>query len=240
MRAQLISENIDFKRGQDSKEALSVGKAANPLILMNFQEEVTYEGPILKASDLPKDGNTWDNEVEPAEAHNILSNWKKYAHKFHSALAMNRDNDADDEYEHILAPELEGEYVQYGVKTYYIPETGMMSESVDFKRTKNSKKSLGVGDQRPIQIGDKFEILVDLYWHPGAYGKKIGQWYPRPQGKLSDAHPLLKGHIVNVTEFDDLNSGEEWVEVFADNGIRRNHLKIDWVKKYLNKYLRRI
>ena len=207
MRAQLINENIEFKRGIGSKEALSVGKAGNPLIIANFQEEFTDDGPILQASDLPEDGNSWDNEVESDEAHHILANWKEYAHKYHSALVMRADND-DDELEHALAPELEGEYVQYEGKTYYIPETGMMAESVNFKRNRNTRKSLKVGEHRPFEIGDSFEVLKDLIWQdqPG------GEW------KESDSDlnkNIITGDVFEITKEYEMDN--EWVVAKVQN-----------------------
>jgi hypothetical protein len=231
MRAQLISENIEFKRGIGSKEALSIGKIANPLILMNFQEEHSEDGPILKPSDFPENQNTWDEEVDYPEAHNILANWKKYAHKYHSALIMRRDED-DDEYEHVLAPELEGEYVQYDGETYYIPETGMIAESVDFKRNKNSKRALSVGDHRPFETGDKFRLLKDLYWVP----LPDETWRPVPMDD-HPSDPIYAGDEFTFTGYETFD--DEWVKTKDQNG-KAQHFKLSWIYDHLNHYLKRI
>ena len=115
-------------------------------------------------------------------------------------------------------------------------------ENIDFRRTHNSKKSLGVGDAKPVEIGDKFEMLVDLYWHPGEDGRSIGQWGLGKLERLSDGNPIFKGDVFTVTEFAEFSSAEpdeQWVEVFKENS-NRNHMEVNWIKKYLNKYLRRI
>jgi hypothetical protein len=175
---QGLNENVNFQRGLDSKEALKVGRYANPIILAGIDEEYYEEyyeedneiDGLINRPDLWAragiDLNTWQEALEVDEVKQLLNNWEREVNQFMGAWVKEDPNDEDWDWWGIK--DLEGEVVEYQGEIYEIPEkgkgdpkTGKIQEGMDFKRGMDSIEALGVGMFNTKHPGDI--IIGKLY-----------------------------------------------------------------------------
>jgi len=140
MKAQLIKENIEFKRGKEAKEALKIGAASNPIKLLDLEEEFDEDlgylrGLSKEALDLVDFNRTYHKSIDKEEAHHILLNWEREADGYLGAWV----EDEEGSFNQMLAGDLEGNYVEYYGELYWLPITGIfnnLDESIEFKNNK--------------------------------------------------------------------------------------------------------
>ena len=115
-------EAQEFERGKDPKEAMRIGKAANPFVIEFMEEEYDAEGRVDKP--LPEDHNqdTWFESCDSQETHHVLKNWKTAVDGAYYFYGQMKDNPDPDHLEHFHAPEINDEFVEYMGELYYIPD----------------------------------------------------------------------------------------------------------------------
>jgi hypothetical protein len=114
-----IKESYNFERGKDPKETMKIGKAANPFVIEFMEEEYDEEGRVDKP--LPEDHShvTWMESCDAHETHYVLNNWKQAVDGAYYFYGHYKDTDYT---EHLHAPEINDEYVEYNGELYYIPD----------------------------------------------------------------------------------------------------------------------
>jgi hypothetical protein len=188
-----LNENLNFKRGLDSKEALKVGRYANPIELNTIEDEWfdTEDGDMGKLIDHPDrwarvqtgDVNSWHENMEISNIINILSNWPDGVNQFMGAWI--KENPGD-EWDWVHIKDLEGEVVEYQGELYDIPvtgpwnkETGRIDEAVQFKRGVGSKESMDIGLFKEKNPGDVFWRKKSWRCFLGETRFKIHVWNSR-------------------------------------------------------------
>jgi len=150
---------ISFNRDGDPIGKMRIGRAASAYKILSVEEEWYNGGRINSEADVPEDENTWGRTIDDDDyVDYVLSNWKKVADRYFSVWYL--DPGEDDINDAMWTPicELEGSYVEYKDKFYYIPVSGkaktiadVLKESMDFERNKDPHQAIGIGKKFRIE-----------------------------------------------------------------------------------------